>query len=144
MEADFVRRFIDDVRHTYRACATSLGVQEAGSDLAALLRVARQPEFKRRGEVTSESGTVYAYHVHGAGYSFKDLKTGKEIHFDTMLVDGAFQIRFSPWNLHRYASSIGEVFSEDSVRSALKTLSATASFFVHVVDGPFDYYLTNE
>jgi hypothetical protein len=62
---------------------------EVGSDLSALLRAARRQEIDRRGEVTSADGSpthpVYDYHIHGAGYSFRELRSGKAIHFDVHL-----------------------------------------------------------
>jgi hypothetical protein len=139
MELDIVQCYLSDAYQAYRACAASLGMHDPLRDLSSLLRAARTRAIPEVGKATASGGAIYEYRVHGAGYSFKELKSGKLIHFDVVLVDDVSHIRFSNWKLQQYAASIGGPLSEAAVASALRRVSATDPSMVHVLDGPYDY-----
>src|SRR5205823_14655507 len=98
----------------------------------------------RRGMVTDQDGRTYEYRIHGSGYSFKDVASGKEIHFDVTLVDEKYYIRFSVWEVYKYASSMGEILSEETVGPELKRLSLGEGHLVHILEGASDYYYWRE
>jgi len=136
---NLVCRYVRDAHQAYRVCSTRFGISGQPSDLWALLRAARKGQLDKRGEVAAE-GVAYEYRIHGAGYSFKEVGSGKLIHFDVVTVHGSDHVRFSVWELHQYGSSVGELITEAEVASELKKLSDTEPRLVHVQDGPFDYY----
>jgi hypothetical protein len=140
MEIETIRRYIRDAQQAYKVAVAKLGVGDTNSDLAVLLNAARRHEIHRRGIVTDQDGCTYEYRIHGSGYSFKDLASGKEIHFDVTLVDGECCIRFSVWEVYKYASSSGDPLSEETVGPELKRLSLGEESLVHVVEGASDYY----
>jgi hypothetical protein len=145
MDTALVRHFIEDARQACQDCNKVLALSSTGSDLAQLLQAARRGTIERRGKVAVPGRRVYEYHVHGAGYSFKELPSGKEIHFDVVPVDGVHRIRFSAFSIVRYASSIGIESSPEAAQSLLDKLSEEDSCIVHVIDGPFNYfYWTDE
>src|SRR5579884_1352713 len=140
MEIDLLRCYVGDALQAYEACLAGLEVPGSPSDLSALLRAARKGEIDRRGKVTTPEKGVYEYHVHGAGYTFKEGRTGKDIRFDVMPVGGAERIRFTAWDLYKYAASLGEPVTEASAASELRRLSAEEKGIVRVAEGPFEYY----
>jgi hypothetical protein len=140
MDIDQIRRYVRDAHLACQACLAGLGVIDIGFGLSTLVRAAGKQEIDRRGEVTSPDGAVYSYHIHGGGYSFKDLSSGKETHFDVKLVDGVPRIHFGTWKLQRYATSVGEPISQATVASELRRLSAEESSLVHFKEGPFEYW----
>ena len=144
MGIDFVHRYIRDAHRAYQACMDSLGVTGSRSDLFALLRAARRREIDRRGEVATPEGERYEYHIHGSGYSFEDMGCNKVIRFDVTTDNGNSYIRFSAWEVYKYASSIGESTSEETVASELGRISVGESSMVHVLEGQTDYYYCTE
>jgi hypothetical protein len=140
MGNDLVHRYIRDAHRAYQACMSSLGVPGSRSDLFALLRAARRREIDRRGEITTPEGESYGYHIHGSGYSFEDSNCKKVIRFDVTTVNGSSALRFTAWEVYKYASSIGEPISEATVASELRRISGEESSMGHVLEGQTDYY----
>jgi hypothetical protein len=140
MEIDLVRAFAEDATQACRDCSIALELSSANSDLVQLQQAARRAAIERRGTIATPSRHTYEYYVHGAGYSFKELSSGKEMHFDVVPVEGVPRIRFSAFSVVRYASSFGMAVSREGVQSDLNRLSQEHSSIVHVVDGPFDYF----
>jgi len=140
MEIDLVRNFVADAKQACRDCNETLSLSSASSELVPLQQAARRGAIDRRGKIALPDRRVYEYHVHGAGYSFKELPSGKEIHFDVVPVEGVYRMRFSAISIVRYASGIGVVTSPEAVQSDLNRLSGEHSCIAHVLDGPFDYF----
>lgn len=141
MDFDLLRSFIADAR---QACRDWNAIHEPlGSEpeLVRLLRAARSSAIDRRGRFATESGRIYDYHVHGAGYSFNEIANGKEIHFDVVSVDGVPRIRFSAWSVIQYVGGVDTVASMEVVRSELDRLGADHHELMHVTEGGLDYYL---
>src|SRR5690349_16663487 len=96
MDIELVRAFIHDAKQACQDCNNALALSGTSSDLVQLLQAARSGSIERRGQVSTPAGRTYEYRVHGAGYSFKELHSGKELHFDVLpYVEGIPRIRFS-------------------------------------------------
>ncbi len=97
MSLELVRSYLHDSVQAYQACAAALGVSSTTLDILALIRAARVGGFNRRGEVTTPEGVGYAYHVHGAGYTFTALASGRRTSFDACVMGDNQCVRFTVW-----------------------------------------------
>ena len=114
------------------------------SELVRLLLAVRSAAIDRKGRFAAESGRIYDYHVHGAGYSFIEIALGKEFHFDVVSVDRVPRIRFSAWSVIRYMGGVETVASVEAVRSEIDRLGAEHHELMHVTEVGFDYSLWSD
>ena len=140
MSLELIHNYLHDSVQAYRACADALGVSSPALDILALIRVARSGDFNRRGELTTLGGVRYGYHIHGTGYTFTALASGRETRFDACVVGNNQCIRITVWNLLQYASSIGQVLTREAVQDAIQGPEATHLQLVHVTEGGSDFY----
>ncbi|MGC4002496.1 MAG: hypothetical protein QM811_04875 [Pirellulales bacterium] len=139
MEIEYLCRYLDDARLAYRFCVDRLGISAESSDFLDLLRAGRNGQVAKVGTVVDDFNG-YKYHIHGIGYSFKDLSGGKQIHFEIVLMDGRAYIRISVWALHQYVSSIGKRISMDEVNNKLKSFHESERRLTRIQDGGFELY----
>jgi hypothetical protein len=99
MSLELVRSYVRDAVQAYQACTSALGVSSPALDLFALLRAARSGGVIRRGELTTQDGVGFAYHIHGTGYSFTELSSGRQTNFDVCVVGDSQCVRFTVWHL---------------------------------------------
>lgn len=141
MDIKLLGNFVTDARHACRDCNVAFSLLGSESELVRLQKAARSATVDRQGKVTTtDAGRVYEYRVHGSGYSFREVLSGKEIHFDVAPLSGVARIRFSASSVLRYLTSIGTVISPEVVRAELNTLSTESLELEHVTDDGFDYY----
>jgi hypothetical protein len=87
----------------------------------------------------TQEGVGFGYHIHGSGYSFTALSSGRQTNFDVCVGDSQC-VRFTVWHLLQYASSTGQDLTRDEVQHALGEPDVTQSQLIHVAEAGFDYY----
>ncbi len=142
MDIELLRGFIADARQACRDCNAAFALSGSESELVRLQQAARSAAVERQGKVVAhDGGRVYEYRVHGAGYSFREVVSGKEIHFDVAPLEGVPRMRFSAASVLRYLTSIGVMTSPEVVRAELNVFSTASPELKHVAEHGFDYYL---
>ena len=140
MSVELVRSYLEECVQTYRACADTLGVAIPDLDLLALLRAARRETIPRSGELTTREGIQFGYRVHGAGYTFTALASGREIWFDVGIKGGNQCIRFTTLSVQRFVAGLGQDVTPGEIEEALQRPDALRLQVVHFTEGASDYY----
>jgi hypothetical protein len=140
MSIQLVLNYVRDAVLAYQRCTAALGLPASPLNLSDLLRAARTDRVRRQGELVTQGGIGFRYHVHGTGYSFTELGNGRQTNFDVCIVGGEQCLRFTVWHLLQYASSVGQDLTRDAVLDALQEPDATQSQLVRVTEDGFDFY----
>ena len=141
MDLRLLTNFIADAKQACMDCNAAYSLPGPEPEIVRLQHAARSATIDRQGRVATGAGRAYEYRVHGSGYSFGEILSGKEIHFDVAPVCGVPRIRFSASGISRYLESVGARTSPDVVRSELNRLGDESPELMHITDNGFDYYL---